>query len=189
MAKVDGLTPQRRLFASEYLIDRNGTKAAIRAGYAKSSARTQGARLMANADIRALVDLGLARLEAVAVEAAELSVADVVRELRGILLADPLDMLDADGGIKPLEQWPQPLRRALSGFDVDARTGKVMAKPRFWNKLEAAKLLLLHLGGFERHNEQLGKSHAELINNAADSRGARPTDPADRADDTASNAA
>ncbi len=172
MAHVDGLTHQQRLFAHEYLLDRNGTRAAIRAGYAEGSAKQQGSELLTYPDVRAIVDAGLARLEQVAIEAAELTVADVVRELRGILMADPLDMLGEDGSINPLSKWPQPLRRALSGFDLDKRTNQdgtviVTKKPRFWSKTESAKQLLMHLGGFERHNEQV-RSHVDLVNEAAD---------------------
>ena len=36
----DGLTPRQQRFVREYLVDLNGTQAAIRAGYTKRSART-----------------------------------------------------------------------------------------------------------------------------------------------------
>ncbi len=42
-------------FIDEYLIDLNGAKAAIRAGYSPSGARQEGSRLLANADIRKIV--------------------------------------------------------------------------------------------------------------------------------------
>ncbi|OQX04541.1 MAG: hypothetical protein BWK73_35915 [Thiothrix lacustris] len=47
------LTAKQQRFVSEYLIDFNGTQAAIRSGYASSGARTEGARLLANAGIQA----------------------------------------------------------------------------------------------------------------------------------------
>jgi phage terminase small subunit len=56
------LTDKQRRFVDEYLIDINATQAAIRAGYAKSGARTEGARLLANADISAAVEKRLARV-------------------------------------------------------------------------------------------------------------------------------
>jgi len=43
------LTPKRQRFVDEYLIDMNGTKAAIRAGFAESGARIEATRLLANA--------------------------------------------------------------------------------------------------------------------------------------------
>ncbi|MGI9282551.1 MAG: terminase small subunit [Endozoicomonas sp.] len=39
-------------FLAEYLIDQNATRAAIAAGYSKKTARSQGSRLLTNADIQ-----------------------------------------------------------------------------------------------------------------------------------------
>lgn len=54
------LTRRRKRFVAEYTNPNgrgflNGTRAALAAGYAKSGARTEGSRLLANADIRAAV--------------------------------------------------------------------------------------------------------------------------------------
>lgn len=46
------LTPKQERFIQEYLIDLNGTQAAIRAGYSAKTANEQAARLLANASIR-----------------------------------------------------------------------------------------------------------------------------------------
>lgn len=54
------MTPKQQRFVAEYLIDLNATQAAIRAGYAPSGARTEGARLLANADIVAAIATGQA---------------------------------------------------------------------------------------------------------------------------------
>ncbi len=65
------LTPKRALFAREWLKDRNGTRAAIRAGYSETGASVEGARLLANASVRAEID----RLEASEELASSLTVA------------------------------------------------------------------------------------------------------------------
>jgi len=52
---IDKLSPKRQAFAREYAVDCNATQAAIRAGYAKSGASTQGMRLLANEDVGAAV--------------------------------------------------------------------------------------------------------------------------------------
>ena len=64
MAKGGGLTDKRRAFVSYYLGDArmNATKAATMAGY--GSPRAEGARLLANANIQAEIDLALAELRA-----------------------------------------------------------------------------------------------------------------------------
>lgn len=53
MSKV--LTPKRQRFVEEYVVDLNATQAAIRAGYAERGARTEGARLLADADIQSAI--------------------------------------------------------------------------------------------------------------------------------------
>jgi len=46
------MTPKQAAFVSEYMIDHNGTQAAIRAGYSKRTARQQAVELLAADDIR-----------------------------------------------------------------------------------------------------------------------------------------
>ncbi len=55
------MTPKQERFVEEYLVDLNATQAAIRAGYATSGARTEGARLLADADIAAAIDEAMAK--------------------------------------------------------------------------------------------------------------------------------
>ncbi len=51
LADDDGLTAQQRLFVAEYLKDNNATRAAIRAGYSKKTAREQSSRLLSNVKV------------------------------------------------------------------------------------------------------------------------------------------
>ena len=59
---MDGLTKKQRRFADEYLIDCNGTKAAIRAGYSRKTANEQAAKLMKNKKIKAYISEKLEEL-------------------------------------------------------------------------------------------------------------------------------
>ena len=47
------LTPRQARFVKEYLVDLNGTQAAIRAGYSASGADVQAVRLLGNARVKA----------------------------------------------------------------------------------------------------------------------------------------
>jgi len=47
------LTPKEEQFCAEYLVDRNGAQAAIRAGYAKKSAKVTASRLLTKANVKA----------------------------------------------------------------------------------------------------------------------------------------
>ena len=53
------LTPKKRLFAKEYLVDLNATKAAERAGYSKRTANEQGSRLLADVCVADLIQQGM----------------------------------------------------------------------------------------------------------------------------------
>ncbi len=54
------LTPKQEMFAEEFLIDLNATQAAIRAGYSKRTARSQGQRLLTNVDIAEAIQKAMA---------------------------------------------------------------------------------------------------------------------------------
>jgi len=49
-------TAKQQMFIDEYLVDLNGTQAAIRAKYSKKTARTTAAMLLAKGNIRARIE-------------------------------------------------------------------------------------------------------------------------------------
>jgi len=51
----NGLTPKQAAFVQEYLIDLNGTRAAIQAGYSKATAQEQSSRLLSKVIIQAAI--------------------------------------------------------------------------------------------------------------------------------------
>lgn len=53
---MEGLNEKQQRFADEYLVDCNGTQAAIRSGYSENSAKEQASRLLTNANIRAYIE-------------------------------------------------------------------------------------------------------------------------------------
>jgi phage terminase small subunit len=53
------LTNKQRRFASEYLVDLNATQAATRAGYSAKTANEQGARLLANVSVQAVIQASM----------------------------------------------------------------------------------------------------------------------------------
>ena len=66
------LTPKQQLFAAEYLVDFNATRAAIAAGYSKKSARSIGAENLTKPDIQhALVEGREKKLELAQITARE----------------------------------------------------------------------------------------------------------------------
>jgi len=60
MAKAKTLTTKQRLFVDEYIIDFNGTQAAIRAGYSVRTAQEQSSRLLSNVMVAEAIDEAIA---------------------------------------------------------------------------------------------------------------------------------
>lgn len=52
------LTPKQQAFVTSYLVDKNGTKAAIKAGYSEATARQAASRLLTHPGVIAALDVG-----------------------------------------------------------------------------------------------------------------------------------
>ena len=57
------MTPKQKRFCDEYLIDTDGAKAAIRAGYSERSAKQIASELLTKPDLREYIDQRLAEME------------------------------------------------------------------------------------------------------------------------------
>jgi len=114
---VAKLTQKQEQFCLEYIIDLNGTQAAIRAGYPESSAGSIGAEnLTKHAIQQRLTELKKERGFATKTDAEY-----VLRRLREIDDLDIIDILNDDlTAFKPLSEWPQTWRKSISGFDLQA---------------------------------------------------------------------
>ena len=55
------LTPKQTRFVAEYLVDLNGTQAAIRVGYSAKTAKVQASRLLTNAAVAEAIGAGKAK--------------------------------------------------------------------------------------------------------------------------------
>ena len=72
-------------FVEEYAKDRNGTQAAIRAGYSRKSAHAQACRLLSDAEIQRLIEEQIEKIS----RDVEFEAADVLREWVLLATADP----------------------------------------------------------------------------------------------------
>lgn len=114
---MSALTPKQALFVQEYLIDANGTQAAIRAGYSAKTANEQAARLLAKVSVRsAIVEAQKARAERTRINADWL-----LTRLADDADADLADLYDEETGqLKPIHQWPLVWRKGLvAGVEVE----------------------------------------------------------------------
>jgi len=145
------LTPRQSMFVKEYLVDLNGTQAAIRAGYSKKTAQEQSARLLSNVIISEAVAAGIAKRAA----KIEINADYVLRRLAEIDQMDVLDIMNDDMSIKPVSEWPKVWRQYLSGFDVaemfegrgeDRDMVGILKKIKWPDKVKNLELLGKHIG-------------------------------------------
>ncbi|MES2289304.1 MAG: terminase small subunit [Pseudomonadota bacterium] len=103
------MTPKQQRFVDEYLLDLNGTQAAIRAGYSAKTAEQQAARLCRNVKVQAAITAGqLSRSERTKIDADW-----VLRRLGEEVDADLSDLYDDAGKLKPVKDWPSIWRKGL----------------------------------------------------------------------------
>jgi phage terminase small subunit len=112
------------------------TKAGEMVGYSAKTAAQTASRTMALPHVAAYYDEQLAARSArVGVDADY-----VLRRLTEIDQMDVLDILDDDGKLKPLKEWPKVWRQTISGIDL--KTGKI----RWPEKLKNIELIGKHIG-------------------------------------------
>ncbi len=142
------LTPKQHRFVEEYLIDLNGTQAAIRAGYAPSGARTEAARLLTNADVQEAVDLAKTdRATRIGIDAAW-----VLSRLRDEVEADMADLYDESSALLPVAEWPLIWRTGLmvgietEEISVDGVKVGIVRKVKQSDRIKRLELIGRHVG-------------------------------------------
>lgn len=103
------MTPKQRAFVLEYLVDLNGTQAAIRAGYAPRSADVTAARLLGNAKVVAAITAAQAERS----QRTKIDADWVLARLAAETSADIADLYDETGRVKPIHDWPLIWRQGL----------------------------------------------------------------------------
>lgn len=145
----DVLTAKQRQFCTEYLVDRNASAAAKRAGYKTSG---MGSQLMKHPEVRK----ELTRREQKLYENHELTVAEIVGRLAEVMRFDIIDLCDENGQINlsDLRELPKEARACIKEMDVRASTDsegnqRMTAKIKMYSKLEAADMLMRYFGGYK----------------------------------------
>jgi len=168
------LEPRKRLFIHEYLVDLNGTQAAIRAGYSKRGADVQAVRLLRNARIKAAIARVMKRRE----KKLEITADKWLRELAILGFSDLADYIEinADTGAiraKAFEEMPETKSRALESIqedrivreDAKGEQSIVNEKIKFklHSKIDALKTIGQHLGFLKDKVEHSGEIKAQVI--------------------------
>lgn len=156
------LTDKQARFVEEYLVDLNATQAAIRAGYSEKTAEQQAYQLLQKPSVReAIAAAKIERSEKTKIDAAY-----VLNRLVEIDQMDVLDILDDEGHMKPVSQWPKVWRTTLSGMDInrlrtlgegDDAIESVLQKIKWPDKVKNLELIGKHVE-VQAWRDQLGVS-------------------------------
>lgn len=106
---------KQQLFAREYLIDLNATKAAERAGYSPKSAYSQGHRLLKNVEIKAEINRLMLRRG----ERLDITADKVLQELAKLAFFDPRNLFNEDGSPKNINELDGNTAAAVAGLEVN----------------------------------------------------------------------
>lgn len=136
-------TERQRRFVEEYLVDRNATQAAIRAGYNREGAAVQGHRLLRHrryAHVHQAIKL---RLEAKDYEALRQR---IINERANIAFANPFDLLPPEERTEWMDAIPAELKAAVKEIvttEFHDKDGQLKRKVAFklWSKNEALTAL------------------------------------------------
>lgn len=93
---ADDLSPKQKQFCLEYIVDFNGTQAAIRAGYSEKGASQQGSVLLANPNIQE----ELARCMQERSQSTKITAEWVLEESKKSYVYNAQEVFDADGNPK-----------------------------------------------------------------------------------------
>lgn len=145
--EMSGLNDRQRIFVEEYLIDRNATQAAIRAGYSQKTAYSIGQRLLKKVEIQEAIKK---RTEA-RIRRTDITADFVLTEIMKVASADASDFVKVGKRnrvqIIPTEEIPKDKLAALSGVKR-GKNGELEVK--LYDKLRALEMLGKHLGLFDK---------------------------------------
>lgn len=154
------LTPKQRRFVAEYLIDSNGTQAAIRAGYSKKTAQVQSSRLLSNAMVKA----ELAAKTAKQLDTLEVTAERVKARMGLIAFQDVRQLFDEAGNLKPIHLLSDASAAFVGGLEVikkNAAAGDgivdTVHKVKIVDPLKALEMLAKHFGLLTEKIEHSGE--------------------------------
>lgn len=142
-----GLTKRQQAFIDEYLIDLNGTQAAIRAGYSPACARQIADENMSKPVISAAIERALAERS----RRTGVNQDRVIRELAKIAFLNPMDVLDMDEATVKGDSSRDDTAciASVKVKTIPTEDGNIVEREvKTYDKTKALELLGKHLGMF-----------------------------------------
>jgi phage terminase small subunit len=146
------ITPKQASFIREYLIDGNGTQAAIRAGYSQKTAKEQAARLLSKVNIQNEIKDYQDKASA----EAQITLTWWLKKMKQLADFDPRRFYDENGDLLPVNKLDDDSAAALTGMDIqempigsgDDKVITLLKKIKFTDRLAALNLIGKHLGAY-----------------------------------------
>jgi phage terminase small subunit len=144
------LNAKQLRFANEYLVDHNGTRAAIRAGYSKKTAESIASRLLRNVKVKTYIASKVKKHT----ERMEITQQRTIQEMGRLAFSDLRRMYNEDGTLKGIHQMDDDIAAAISRVEVEETKvkGKVVGKVSkvwLWGKDKPLENLAKHFHIFE----------------------------------------
>lgn len=164
--KRNNSLPKDMMFAKEYIIDFNATRAAKAAGYSERSAHVIGCKLLKKDKVREYIqeemDKRCGRLEVTADR--------VLLELARISFLDPRTMFDDNGDLLPIAEMDDDAAAAISGLEIkenwsgrgDNAVAYLTKKMKLVDKKGSLDLLGKHLKLWTEKHEHAGPGGTPL---------------------------
>jgi len=112
------LTNKQSLFCKEYLIDKNATQAAIRAGYSKKTAESIGYENLRKPQIESRITKELAEQQ----DRTEVTADRVIAEIAKLAFIDVRRLYDDNDNLIPICDLPPEVSCAIARVDVSVST-------------------------------------------------------------------
>jgi phage terminase small subunit len=176
----DPLTVKQRLFFVEWQKDKNGTQAAIRAGYAPSNAASTASTLLALPKMKVEIQRWLGKKQAKVTKALDaehdawaFDRQRVIRQIAVGAFADVRVLVNSDGSPKGLHELTVEEAALVEGLDVLEKwetgpggkkvfVGHVL-KYRLARRQPWCDMLMRHLGEYKKDNEQATKPVTDAL--------------------------
>ena len=162
------LTPKQQRFVEEYLIDLNATQAYIRAGFSAKLANTNAVKLLQNTTIAKAIAEAQAKRE----ERTQIDADYVLKRLVEIDQMDVLDIIDNNGNVKPIKDWPKTWRQYISNIETISLEDEAgwLKKIKWPDKVKNLELLGKHVsvGAFKDRIEHSGQLEIQSLSDLMD---------------------
>ncbi len=149
------LTMKQQAFVDEYLVDFNGTQAAIRAKYSPKTAH----RIAQENLQKPLIIKEIKRKQEEIRANLEVTPEKVIAEFAKIAFHDVAGIYNDDGTLKTVKELDPNVKASITRLKVNNK-GRIVSV-RTYDKTKALESLAKHLGLFKKDNEQKGTADLE----------------------------